>query len=453
MVLQMIRGKFLIFLVLLLSGSVSAAEKNAAADYAFAQKCYHELDKTLSQGWDPCIAKFQEVIYQYPESEQAYKAYFSAARLTQEKYGLTKSKGDLQQVFNIYNQFLKKYSKSSLSDDALYHIGVLRYEAEGDSARARHALQVLIERYPYGDMAVPASEYLQKLNQFKEEVKIVQTPLTKEEPKPVITVGSEVREGEMTKQTSPVEVKEVGDTVEVETLSPQKTAAIIVIDPGHGGEDAGAVGFRGTKEAVVALQVARKVAFKLKKEYGYDVYLTRTNNRTVSLDQRNDLANQKKADLFVSIHANAHGSKKVKGVQTFYLNNATNKAAELLAVRENRSAKKPLETAETILNTMLQNANTEDSRLLASIVHRRLITRMKEGYPDVKDLDVDSAVFQVLFATKCPSILVETSYITNPEEELKLRDTEYQWTIAEGVARGVKEYIDSRGTSVSSSSL
>lgn len=413
----MIRIFVFLFIFLTLGPKAFLHAKDATSDYAFAQQCYRQMDKTKVAGWDRCLHLFQVVVDKFPASSEAPKAFFSVARLTHEKYFLTQSSSELSSALKLYNEFLKAYPKNSMADDALYRIGLLRYEAQGDKAKALKAFRTLIDRYPYSDMAVEAAQYLQKIQKDKTE-----------RPQPVITAQADAEESPTIK-------------VEEKNSKGQAPIKVVVIDPGHGGEDSGAVGARGTKESVVALQIARKLAFKLKKEFGLQVHLTRTNNRTVSLNERNILANSLKADLFISIHANASSSKKQGGVQTFYLSNATHESARQLALRENRHRHQPSDTSEKILDRMLQSANIDESRDLARLTHKSLVKSLRKEYSDVVDLDVDSAIFQALAETNCPSILVETSFITHPREELKLRDSDYQWVVADGLADGIQKYI------------
>ncbi len=216
----------------------------------------------------------------------------------------------------------------------------------------------------------------------------------------------------------------------------------IVIDPGHGGEDHGAVGPKGLREKEVTLSVSKKLAYLLRKKLGAKVYLTRTTDRTLTLEQRNQFANQKKADLFLSIHANAVKDRSITGVETFYLNNASDEAAKRLAKRENRAAAKPQNEVDKILLTLLQNYNTEESRRLAKNVHGNILDQLQKKYSKIKDRKLRSALFYVLVGAKCPGILIETSYISNPLEEKRLGNTAYQRRLAEAVADGVKAYVE-----------
>ena len=224
----------------------------------------------------------------------------------------------------------------------------------------------------------------------------------------------------------------------------------IVIDPGHGGKDTGAIGPSGIKEKTVTLAVSKKLVQILKTKFDAQVFLTRTEDKTMPLEMRNAFANKKKADLFISIHANANKDRKVSGIETYYLNNATDEAAKRLAVRENKSAAKPQNEVDSILLTLFQNYNTEESRLFAQDVHKTMMSRLSRNYKDIKDHKVRSALFYVLVGAKCPGILVETSFISNPVEEKRLVNSTYETHVAEAIADGVDQFIKSNKSSLAS---
>ncbi|MBI4211595.1 MAG: DNA mismatch repair protein MutS [Deltaproteobacteria bacterium] len=219
---------------------------------------------------------------------------------------------------------------------------------------------------------------------------------------------------------------------------------LIVIDPGHGGEDTGAVGKQGVKEKDVALTIAKRLARELKTNLGANVILTRTSDATLSLEERNRIANEHEADLFLSIHANASTDRKAHGLQTYFLNVATDKASEKLASRENASAKKPLPEVEHILSNMMQTYQADESQLLAADVQKSMVSGVSKHYDGVRDLKVQSALFYVLVGAKCPSILIESSFISNPQEERRLKNGYYQEHLAKAITRGIKKYVTTR---------
>jgi N-acetylmuramoyl-L-alanine amidase len=218
----------------------------------------------------------------------------------------------------------------------------------------------------------------------------------------------------------------------------------VVIDPGHGGEDSGAIGPRGTKEKDIVLKIAKGLARELNKKKGVKVYLTRTRDKSLTLDQRNEFARKKKADIFISVHVNASRKRDSRGIETYYLNNATDKAAARLANQENKASGKKLSDVEHILSTMLQNYDAAESAQLAKDIQKSMMGRMSGRYPNVVDRGVRSALFYVLVGAKCPAVLLETSFISNPLEERRLSLTHYRDHLAIGAAQGVTEYLKQR---------
>lgn len=450
----MIKGVTL-FGLLLIATVAWATPPNPVTEYAFAQKCYYSLDKKSDHGWEKCIRQFQIIVDDFPKSELAPKSLFTIGRLYQEKFEVSHDPQDLQKTFETYNLFLKSYPKDLLADDALYRIGLLRFEKQKDSPRAAKAFRALIERYPESDMAPLTQQYLEKMEGKPENAASASVPTPAPVSEPVISADPISDEEGKIPQKFPEKITPPATPLPAKTRAgPQSekdfSIKTIVIDPGHGGEDPGAIGPKGTQEAVVALQIARKLSFKLKNDLGLKTVLTRTTNKTLTLEERNQKANRLGADLFISIHANANDSATANGVQTFYLNNATNKAAGRLAARENKAAGKKIDVSQQILSTMLQNANTDESRDLAREVHNALVKHLRSSKNSVKDLKVDSALFYVLVGAKSPGILVETSFITNPKEEKRLKNSDFQWEVAEGIAQGVENYLESRQKTASS---
>lgn len=220
-----------------------------------------------------------------------------------------------------------------------------------------------------------------------------------------------------------------------------------MIDPGHGGKDDGATGPHGIQEKNLTLAISKRLAAVLHDTLGAEVSLTRQDDRYIPLQDRNTLGNKIHADLFISIHANASESHDPHGIETYYLNNASDKASKRLADRENRAFGKEISTLQKIITTMLQNANTEDSRDLAIAVQSNMIRGLSATYPNILDKHVKTALFYVLVGSKSPSILVETGFVTNPLEEKRLNSVAYQRKLAETIAAGVKRYLTSSALS------
>jgi len=218
----------------------------------------------------------------------------------------------------------------------------------------------------------------------------------------------------------------------------------IVIDPGHGGRDPGAIGPKGTLEKEMALDVARRVKKLIEKKLKLEVLLTRNSDRFMALEARTGYANKKKADLFVSIHFNAHRNRKFRGVETFYLDLTNDRYSIKLAARENATSEKSISDLEFILQDLALKSHVDDSILLSRYIQRAMVGKLRKKYKSVKNLGVKSALFYVLIGARMPSILIEGSFITNPMEEKRIRQKSYRQRLAEGIVDGIKRFVDER---------
>ncbi len=219
----------------------------------------------------------------------------------------------------------------------------------------------------------------------------------------------------------------------------------IVIDPGHGGDDPGAIGPSGVQEKDIVLSVGRKLGAILTARYGAEVIFTRDKDIFIPLNERTEIANSKKADLFISIHANASPRKEARGIETYFLNWTNDAEAMRVAARENKISFKKMEKMRSELQTILydlarKNKNEESMRLAASI-QNAMVNTLKENYSKIQDLGVKYAFFYVLVGAEIPSILVEISFISNDEEEKRLTEELYKDRIAEAIATGVNSYM------------
>jgi N-acetylmuramoyl-L-alanine amidase len=217
----------------------------------------------------------------------------------------------------------------------------------------------------------------------------------------------------------------------------------VVVDAGHGGHDTGAIGPRGTREKDVALSIAKRLAARLEK-LGLEVVLTRDDDSFVALEERTQIANREKGDLFISVHCNAAPQKTLRGVETYSLNTASNRYAVRLAARENASSERGVSDLQYILADLATKANTGESERLAQRVQKSLVRQLNEKHPGVRDLGPKQALFFVLLGAKMPAILVETSFISNPQEEELLGSEAYQDDAADGVAGAVQDFLEER---------
>lgn len=219
----------------------------------------------------------------------------------------------------------------------------------------------------------------------------------------------------------------------------------IVIDPGHGGTDPGCIGNDGTMEKMIVLDICKRLKQLLSAHDGLEVILTRETDIFVPLENRTVIANQKRADLFVSIHANANPSKKRSGVNTFYLNFSHDPSVIEIAARENATSTKNISEMKTILEKIVKNSKIIESKELAESIQKSLISTLKKNYKDVNDLGFKGGPFWVLIGVETPSVLVEVSHLSNTKEEAKLKTPQYRQCIAQGIYSGITGYINSLG--------
>lgn len=217
----------------------------------------------------------------------------------------------------------------------------------------------------------------------------------------------------------------------------------VIIDAGHGGHDTGAIGPKGTLEKDVALSIAKKLGARL-EEAGLEVVLTRDDDTFVKLEDRTRFANRQKGDLFISVHCNAAPSKTLRGIETYTLNTSSNRYSIRLAARENATTERGVGDLQYILADLATKANTSESSHLADRVQRALVRNLSASYKGVKDLGTKEALFFVLLGAKMPAILVETSFLSHPEEEERLASDEYQQGVADSIAEAVGGFLEER---------
>lgn len=227
------------------------------------------------------------------------------------------------------------------------------------------------------------------------------------------------------------------------------TKRIVVIDPGHGGHDPGAIGQGGLKEKDVVLDIALKVREILSREPSLEVYLTRDNDIFIPLEERTAIARKKEADLFISIHANASPNRAARGVETYLLNWTNDEEAIRVAARENYISMKRMKErmaaykndVERILNDLSRDYKREESLKLAHLVQNSIVSEISKDRKRLINLGVKQALFYVLVGASMPSILAEVSFISNPEEERLLSMENYRSALANSIAQGIKTYL------------
>jgi N-acetylmuramoyl-L-alanine amidase len=217
----------------------------------------------------------------------------------------------------------------------------------------------------------------------------------------------------------------------------------IVIDAGHGGHDQGTEGPKGLLEKDLVLDVAMRLGKLIEDRMGAEVIYTRTDDTFVPLEQRTALANEKKADLFLSIHANSSPYPRIAGIETFYLNFTDSKEALDVASRENASSQKSIFELQDIIQKITLHDKAEESKEFASRVQAALYAFSARDLPGEKNRGVKKAPFVVLIGASMPSVLAEIGFLSNPREEALLKKPDYRQKLAEALFRGVTRYSDS----------
>jgi N-acetylmuramoyl-L-alanine amidase len=215
----------------------------------------------------------------------------------------------------------------------------------------------------------------------------------------------------------------------------------IVIDPGHGGKDPGCFVGEGIEEKNIVLSLAKVIAEKVREKLHCEAVLTREKDQFLPLERRTAFANTQKADLFISLHINAHKQESVQGLETYFLNMATDERAVMVAARENATSEKNISDLQKILNDLMLNTKISESSKLAHEVHKGVLLNVRKRFDKVRDLGVKQAPFYVLIGAEMPAVLVEVGFITNPAEKKRLLSKPYMDTMAEGIVAGIGRYV------------
>ena len=213
----------------------------------------------------------------------------------------------------------------------------------------------------------------------------------------------------------------------------------VVIDPGHGGSDTGTIGPTGLTEKDLVLDVARRLGALIEERLGAEVIYTRTEDVSVPLEERTALANEREADLFLSIHANS-GIRSATGSETYYLNFTTSKSAMDVAARENASSQRSIYELQGLIEKIALKDKVDESREFAAKVQSSLFRELARANSASRDRGVRKAPFLVLTGASMPSVLSEIAFLSNPREERLLKREDYRQRIAEGLFKGVSQY-------------
>jgi len=221
----------------------------------------------------------------------------------------------------------------------------------------------------------------------------------------------------------------------------RKPRVRVMIDPGHGGKDPGAIGPTGLKEKDVVLAIGRRIREKLSRSVEFDVRMTRDGDVFIPLEERTAMANKGGVDIFVSLHINASRNRRAEGFSTYVLSRGASNREDLeLAARENGVPLRELQGVKFIIDDMFTGARKNESLRLAKTVNDAIVRHVSTRYPGVQSIGLKQAPFYVLVGARMTAVLVEASFISNAREEARLRDPSCLEGIADGVVEAIRYY-------------
>jgi N-acetylmuramoyl-L-alanine amidase len=216
----------------------------------------------------------------------------------------------------------------------------------------------------------------------------------------------------------------------------------IVIDPGHGGHDTGTIGPHGLREKDIVLDVGLRLRRLIQEKLGAEVVMTRRDDTFIPLEERTAIANQRSADLFVSIHANASRDESARGIETYYLNLTSSPQALEVAARENATSEESVHQLQSLIKKIALTEKVKESQDFAQQIQHEVCSRLRNAGSAQEDRGVKRAPFVVLIGANMPSILAEISFLTNPRDEKLLGKPEYRQKIADALYHGVLRYSE-----------
>jgi N-acetylmuramoyl-L-alanine amidase len=533
-------------LFLLMLSSVAFAAKRDAAEEAYqqARTAYYALKgdaarRKLRHHWLSVANRFESVATDFPKSDRAPDALFTAGELMSELSRISFLPEDLQAAVTDYSKVVEAHPRHRLADDAALSLARIHLErleqpeaarrviteilaVNGKGDRARELKELLASlpapkpSAPQPEQAKPGASVVEAISKLARDAAPNSAPVTatagttnpvaaaptakpRSEPPAAVPAPAKSAPELASAPAKPGESKaapaaaapatpvKASEGPSISSASSRPTSTVeplplptipalerhiaearlkaaaklsrraeltlveqlglkvrrVIIDPGHGGHDTGAIGKGGTLEKDVTLAISLKLAEEL-KERGLEVILTRDEDRYVRLEDRAQFANESRGDLFISIHCNSAPSSKLRGVETYSLNISSDRYSIRLAARENASTEKGISDLQFILADLATKANTGESTRLASQVQKSLVGQLSRDYSGIKDLGTKEALFYVLLGVKMPAILVETSFLSHAEEEERLSSEEYQDAVAQAIAQGVEDFLGDR---------
>ncbi len=420
-----------ITLILIISGAFFPEETKASDQrmYQQAKNRYYSVKRSDSRvrrldRWESAASRLYQVLIESPNGAYAPRAAFLLANLYEHIYKKRDYNNSLERSIYYYNYVADLHRSSSLADDSLMNLGKIYKDLLDDDAKARTFFLQIIDRYPRGDMAPGARSELSP-----RRIVIKKVPQQTSELQP------ELQRLSLFKQADKAENLTI-------TVSKQaKSIPLIMLDPGHGGEELGAIGIKGVLEKEVVLNIAEELEDFLVQRMRARVELTRRRDVNIELADRTRMANDHNAAIFISIHANASQTKNARGIETYYLDNTDDKSSLKLARRENQGGAVGGGDLSFMLSDLIQNAKLDDSIALSHYLNNSMFRKLSENYGGIKNLGVKRAPFYVLVGAHMPCSLVEVSFIDHILEGKRLITPQYQALIAKALFEGIRNYF------------
>ncbi|MCB0333199.1 MAG: N-acetylmuramoyl-L-alanine amidase [Bdellovibrionales bacterium] len=397
---------FFLFLLVPLAGQCAPQGKGAydelRAKYLTLRNT--DTDVTRLDEWTSLANGMLGYVSRYPNSENAASLLYDASIVYEKLYQAQGDKELALRATTLLDRIARDYPGHMLADDALVRRGDLSLYVLDEVDAAKRSYQEVVGAYKDTDM-FPIAQL--RLSDLKSGAYL----LRHEQP-----------EADRVKRTG---------------------APMIVIDPGHGGEDFGAVGHAGLMEKDVTLSVALELEKLLVKDLGATVRLTRRKDVFVPLMERTQLANDYEADLFVSLHGNASPKGKLSGLEVYYLDNKGDRSSKALAERENSSVRfeGPQGDLQYMLSDLIQNGKVEESIAFANHVHASLLSTLAPKWKHLKGLGVKQAPFYVLVGAHMPCVLVEMFFMNHAQDGKLLADGAFRKNLAKGIAQGIAQTL------------
>ena len=427
--------------------ATSVVEKYQEANSAYLKLAHDSNLRKNKAKWLKVVQKFDDIATEYPESSLAPKSLYMKGKLYEQIYGYFFGKSDLEKAVKAYRTITSKYPDSKTAPDALLREAKIYEVRLGEKKKAIELYHEILKKYPRGDISLKAREALNSIEKNKSEG---------EEKAPIVDnqKGNELKQKETKQSDKTLDRNEGAITVDKDNTPSQGTngqspvtkrlphkISNIVIDPGRGGRDLGAIGPHGEMEKDITLAIGNELAKRL-KEQGFEVFLTRDEDIFIPLEDRTTFANKKKADLFISIHVNSNPDQSLDGVETYFLNMTKDDYAIQVASRENETTTKSLSDLQSIINDLMLKSEINESSRFATYVQDSIMeSHQKAGY-SCQDHGVKQGLFFVLVGAQMPAILIETGFITNPVESKLLEEESYQNSIIDGIIHGIHAYAN-----------